>query len=314
MRILKDFRLILALALALPANAAAQVRLVVPELPVSSFASPLVLPAAAVFTPALSLMPAALVPALLPAPAAPVLEPVQEAAGSPLVLRALRSVPAVGDAASGKDDENYAKFFDGIAVPAEGSPVYPRVVTGQGPTLRQPLHLNVVQNAVQRALSALRESVALGQWSGPNTTLDESCCGDAAPKLALLLRAQGVPARVVEAEFHYYVVLDLPDGLLVVDPTVRQFFGRKQAPKTVPQVFIGTVAELHALFKRHASSKTTSYDPQRIYFSEAVVREDAYLAFEAKVRAGGSAEHEPLRTFLGLLPSKPVPSSRLIIP
>jgi hypothetical protein len=85
-----------------------------------------------------------------------------------------------------------------------------------------------------------------------------------------------------------------------VDPTVRQFFGKKQAPKSIPHVFAGTLADLNAFFQRHAASKTTKYDPQRIYFRDSVVRENALRAFEAAVRAGGAADHEPLRRFLGL--------------
>jgi hypothetical protein len=81
---------------------------------------------------------------------------------------------------------------------------------------------------------------------------------------------------------------------------VRQFFGKKQAPRSVPQVFVGTAAELAALFQRHPGSKTERRDPSRIYFSEAVVREDALRAYEEKVRAGGAPDHEPLRRFLGL--------------
>lgn len=272
-------------------------------------ACPLISPAtAARFTPTLSILPAmggaiALTPSLLPVPA--VVKPQAPhpivPAERPLLLRALASSPATGDA-PGKENEHFAKFFDGIKAPEEGAAVYPRLVTGQSPTLRQPLHLTVVQNAVRRAMAPLRESVALGQWSGPHTTLDDSCCGDAAPKLALLLRGQGVPARLVEAEFHYYVIVDLPDGQLVVDPTVRQFFGRKQAPRSVPQVFIGTIADLNTLFYRHATSKTTSYAPARIYFNEAVVRENVLRTYEEKVRTGGAADHEPLRAFLGLKP------------
>lgn len=315
MRIWKAFFAVLAAAL--PA-AAAPVLLRVPELAFTP-SCPLIAPAAASALSPLSLVslvPAGLAPSLIPAPVK--LAPAPEAAvgGGPAIIRALGSAASIGDAPGGKRDEepdaHFAKFFDGVAAPVEGSPVHPRVATADGPTFRQPLHLTAIQHAVRRSLTALRESVALGQWSGPHTTLDESCCGDAAPKLALLLRAQGVPARLVEAEFHYYVILDLPDGQIVVDPTVRQFFGRKRAPRGVPQVFVGSIAELHALFQRYASVKTTSYGPARIYFSEAVVREDALRAYEEKVRAGAAADHEPLRRFLGI-PSAPPPPPGLIV-
>ncbi|MDD5303970.1 MAG: hypothetical protein PHS14_12790 [Elusimicrobia bacterium] len=323
MRILKGFRLILALAFAaVSARAAAPISLVVPGLSWAPAACPLILPAAAAgFAPALSVSPAGLVPSLLPlpAPASPlaVSPSAVGPAARPSIIRSLGSVPAAGDA-PGSDGaaKRYAGFFDGVVPPADGEAVYPRLAVGEGSILRRPLQLDAVRNAVRLALPALRESVALGGWNGPRTTLDESCCGDAAPKLALLLRAQGIPARLVEAEFHYYVILDLPGGQIVVDPTVRQFFGKKRAPETIPHVFVGTIGDLTSFFQRHAASKTTRYDPQRIYFRESVVREDALRAFEAKVRDGGAAEHDPLRRFLGLPPAAPRPPGvpRLIIP
>ncbi len=278
-------RLLLALALgAVSTRTPAQVRLAVPLLPPAPAFSPLAPPAAAgTFAPALSAVPASLAPSLLPAP---------------LPLFPAAPAPAPAPASESADARRYADFFDGAAPAADGEAVSPRLAPGPGPTLRQPLQLDAVRNAVQRALPALRESVALGSWNGPRTTLDESCCGDAAPKLALLLRAQGVPARLVEAELHYYVLLDLPDGQIVIDPTVRQFFGKKQAPKGIPQVFVGDLAELADFFRRHAAVKTTRYDPPRIYFRDAAVREVALRAFEAQVRAGAAAEHEPLRLFL----------------
>ncbi len=295
MRVLNAFRLVSVLTLgAVSARAAAPIRLVVPELSLPPAACPLIFPReAANITSALSVPPAL-------------------SQASPVLLR----VPSAVDPVDAKAEERYAQFFDGVIAPVEGAAVYPRLAVGAGTTFRQPLQLGAVRDAVGRALPALRESVALGGWNGPHTTLDESCCGDAAPKLALLLRAQGVPARLVEAEFHYYVILDLPDGQVVVDPTVRQFFGKKQAPRAVPHVFIGSIADLNSFFRRHASSKTTRYDPSRIYFSDAIVREDALRALAATVRAGGVADHDPLRRFLGLPPAAPRPpdSPRLIIP
>lgn len=280
-------RLLLALSLgAVSARAAAPVRLAVAGLTAAPSFAPPVLPAAsAAFAPALAAVPMRLAPSLLPVPV-------------PIVLAG----PAPANAPGSADEaRRYADFFDGSAPAADGEAVSPRLALGPGPSLRQPLQLDAARHAVRLALPALRESVALGNWNGPRTTLDESCCGDAAPKLALLLRAQGVPARLVEAEFHYYVLLDLPDGQIVIDPTVRQFFGKKRAPKGIPEVFVGDLGELADFFRRHAAVKTTRYDPSRIYFRDAAVREDALRAFEAEVRAGAAVEHEPLRSFLSRL-------------
>ncbi|MEK7233901.1 MAG: hypothetical protein AAB268_08795 [Elusimicrobiota bacterium] len=318
MRFIKALRLVLILALGVAsARASAPVRLVVPGIPYASAVYPLVLPvAAAGLIPTLFVSPASLVPSLLAVPAQaslPLVRPVTTA-DRPSLIDSLNSL--VSDAPAKENSaSNYEGFFDGAFPAQDGDTVYPRIVMPGNPTLLLPLQLNAVRTAVERALPALRESVARGDWNGPNTTLDESCCGDAAPKLAVLLRAQGIPARLVEAEFHYYVMLDLPDGQIIVDPTVRQFFGKKQAPKSVAQIFVGSIAELHALFRQHAGSKTTRYDPQRIYFRESLVREDALLALEARVRTGGDAVHDPIRRFLGLPPAAPRPpdAPRLII-
>ncbi|MDP3542594.1 MAG: hypothetical protein Q8T11_09035 [Elusimicrobiota bacterium] len=279
-------RLLLALALgAVSARAAVPARLVVPGLRAAPAFSPLGLPAAsAAFAPARAAAPASLAPSLLPVPV-------------PIVIAG----PAPANASVADEARRYADFFDGAAPAVEDEPVSARLALGPGPALRRPLQLDAVRGAVARALPALRESVALGAWNGLRTTLDGSCCGDAAPKLALLLRAQGVPARLVEAELHFYVLLDLPDGQIVIDPTVRQFFGKDLAPKAIPHVFVGDLAELADFYRRHAAAKTTSFDPPRIYFRDAAVREHALRALEAEVRAGSAAEHEPLRLFLSRL-------------
>lgn len=271
------------LVLAAPFSAPAPIFHAAPA--ASALSSPLL--AAPAIAPALSLS------AALPAPSpAFALVPAQALAKP--------AAPAADDFEAG----HYAAMFDGTPLQGpEGESVGPRLAGSGQATLRLPLQAAIVRRAVESALPALRESVALGSWSGPRTTLDESCCGDAAPKLAALLRARGVPARLVEAELHYYVILDLPEGQLVVDPTIRQFFGKKGAPRSVPSVFVGTVAELHELFLHHQSAKTTRYDARRIYFSEAVTREDQVRRVEADIRLGGARDLAPLRRHLGLRPS-----------
>lgn len=129
------------------------------------------------------------------------------------------------------------------------------------------------QEAVAKAKPALVESVTAGEWRGPGTTLSHACCGDAAPKLALILNHMGLPIDVIEAEMHYYAAWRLEDGnTLFIDPTIRQFFGGPRAPPTVPEVFVGTQDELHALFRRHAAAKSTSYDVNRIYLEGSRTR------------------------------------------
>lgn len=283
-------RLLIALWLTASSAAAQTVRLSAPApLPVLSAvpAAALPVPAFAAALPIPSLAPALSAVPVLPAPAAPA-----------LLQPARPAEPAA--------ELEYGALFDGAPLQGpEGAEVRPRLASAGQATLKLPLQAAIVRGAVERALPALRESVALGSWAGPRTTLDESCCGDAAPKLAAVLRARGIPARLVEAEFHYYVILDLPEGQLIVDPTVRQFFGRKGAPKSVPTVFVGTLGELRDLFQRHQAAKTTRYDHQRIYFSQAATRESELRKVEAALLLGGPRDLEPLRRHLGLPPAAP---------
>lgn len=310
------FRLLPALFLALPA--AAQLRSPVPELgrapvalsPVSAYAAA---PASALLLPP-SLTPVALAPAA--APSAPVLivpgapEPARPAAQPVQLLLDLSRTPQEKEAA------NLAGAFDGAIAPRDGASVSPRIELPEMGHLGEPLMLAITRGAVEKSLPALRESVALGSWSGPHTTLEESCCGDAAPKLAALLRARGVPARLVEAEFHYYVMIETPETQIVVDPTIRQFFGGRKAPRAIPDVFVGTIPELNALYERFRTAKTTSYGPLRIYFSESYVRVKQLVDLERDIRRGGPRDLAPLRKAMGLpaVPSTPPAPPKLIVP
>lgn len=305
----------LVLALGVCGASASVIRLQSPAAPIPT---PVFAPAAKpaglspALSPSLTLAPALAAPAIS---LSPVLAAPAQAAPRLILPGAPRPEP-VARAEKESGNDFYGGMFDGSTLEGpEGEQVSPRLVSPGDVSLRLPLQAAAVRGAVERALPALRESVALGSWNGPRTTLDESCCGDAAPKLAVLLRGRGIPARLVEAEFHYYVILDLPDGQLIVDPTIRQFFGKKGAPRSVPTVFVGTIAELHTLFRQHQAAKTTRYDPQRIYFSDARTREDYLRRVEADIRLGGPRDLEPLRRHLGLSDSpqanRPL---RLIVP
>jgi hypothetical protein len=270
-------RTILATAWALTAAlgaatfARAQARLILPfDAPFAGAAAPI----------ASGLRLGAVPPTLAPALAAP--------ASFAAAFPALSAAPAAT-----------APLFSGAyaAAPGAESSVYPRVIDpSAAPHPEFAAQQASARGVVREALASLRESVARGGWTGPDTALEDSCCGDAAPKLAVLLRGRGLPARLVEAEFHYYVLLDLPGGQIVIDPTVRQFFRR--APESVPPVFVGTITQLKALFASRSAEKTTRYAPDRIYFSDARDREAALAALDRKVRSGSSDEHAPLRRFL----------------
>ena len=303
MRLRRLIALVLVQA-ALTAKAAAP-RIIVPGVTpapaMAPMACPLILPGAQAT--ALAALPAAnmtaLAPALAPSVILPANAPVSAAATAKDAARAIDQAKLIAAA----KDESYANFFDGTVAPKpedEGAAVSPGLARAEGTSLGTQIRREAVRRAVEGVIPALRESVTRGGWNGPDTTLDESCCGDAAPKLAALLRAKGVPARLVEAEFHYYVTVDAGDEMIVVDPSVRQFFGKKKAPLTVPTVFVGTIGELTKMYERHRVVKSTRYEPARIYFSEAVQREAKLQATIEAIRTNPAAEYEPLRRALGL--------------
>ncbi|MBI3563559.1 MAG: hypothetical protein HY079_00010 [Elusimicrobia bacterium] len=281
MRAFRRLAALLVLALAASARAAAPVRLILPGAAVA----PACGACASVLSgaPALSAAPAPLAPVLVSASGAPL-------SAAPLAAAVPAALPLPAPAAH--------PLFAGAAPASDGALVYPHLTDAHAVARDLPRQVEAVRATALRALADLRASVALGGWNGEGTKLDGPCCGDAAPKLAVMLRGRGLPARLVEAEFHYYVILDLPEGQIVVDPTVRQFFGRADAPPSVPTVFVGTIEQLHGLFERHKLAKTTKYDPSRIYFREAREREAKLNALDAEVRSGRAAEHEPLRRFL----------------
>ena len=242
----------------------------------------------------------------LPAPAplaAPRISPAPETAAAspgvaPSVLEGLSSKVAEADLARPGADAELSRKIYGETL-EEGEAVYPGLVSLESMAERDRKlsdSRKLLYAAVREVLPALEKSVGLGDWNGPGTTLDKPCCGDATPKLAFLLRAQGMAVNVVEAEFHYYLTQDLEHGRLFVDPSIRQFFGGSRAPPEIPKVFVGTVEDLHALFRRHAAAKTTSYGVDRIYFNAAHVKNERLRALEAAMAAPEpAAEHQALR-------------------
>ena len=248
---------------------------------------------------------AALAPALGAAPKSAAAEqdsPLQAAVAVPVVPAAPAEPAAPAPSA---DAAVWSALFDRSRL-QEGEEVFPRLDTlkrqianeskGVSPALAA--RISAVRAAVESVLPELKESVALSSWAAK--TLDGKCCGAGAPRLALLLRAKGVPARLVEAAEHYYVVVDTPDGLIYVDPTVRQWFGAIDAPATVPLVFVGTEAELRELFQRHYLQREPGYGPDRVYFSAARVRERGLDKLLDKIRRSPHGEYAPLRRALGL--------------
>ena len=180
----------------------------------------------------------------------------------------------------------------------DGSKGLPLDLASDGLPLRKRIHLGAADpGTLETARAETRRAVAAAQgvaaeaasartFQGRAMSLDDPCCGVAAPVMGVLLRRAGVPVDAVQAEFHTFLVREAAGGVMVVDPTIRQFFGGRRAPADVPQVFVGTLGELSALFQKHAAAKTTKYDVSRIYLSEAVVKNS--LLAEAESLADAS--------------------------
>jgi hypothetical protein len=214
----------------------------------------------------------------------------------------------------GAKDRALADLFDHIAS-GDGAPVAAQLTTAE--TMNHDGDVAAVKRDLSRAVAAVQPSLECsvwhGGWRGPRTTLHDSSCGDAAPKLGFLLRQMGHAADLVEAELHYYLLYRLPFGEVVIDPTIRQFFGGARAPPDIPRVFVGTVADLNALFARHAAGKTTAYDVSRIYFRDAQVRNAKIDKIRRLVQAEpDSPQYQPLLAAPRLPPTAtPVP---LVLP
>ena len=191
-----------------------------------------------------------------------------------------------------------------ISTEQDGQIVSPQIVTPESMAREHEVARTrmVLAHSVSQALPALAESVRRGRMERPETTLEKPCCGDAAPKLGLLLRQLGYDIHAVEAEFHFYLMYPLSAGQLIIDPTIRQFFGGARAPPSIPTVFVGTVGQLHQLFEDNAAAKSTRYDMSRIYFRDAAIRDQRMRQLQdAFALSPLPYEMIPLRRFIANL-------------
>ncbi len=87
-----------------------------------------------------------------------------------------------------------------IATGQDGTLVSPQLITPESLSREHALGVArlALSHSVRQAQPALAESVRRGQWNGPDTRLDKPCCGDAAPKLGLLLHTLGYSVHAVE--------------------------------------------------------------------------------------------------------------------
>lgn len=156
-----------------------------------------------------------------------------------------------------------------------------------------------LQQAANAAIPFLDESVKNADWNETHMGIDGPSCFDAGPKLGLMFRAKGLPGWVAAAGHHVFMIVEAPEATLLIDPTIRQYFGQNHAPAWVPKVFVGTLSELKALYNRDPGLPVLPY--QRIYFDPewpAKRRDSKMLSARSKfLRSTQSREHAPLTEY-----------------
>ena len=149
------------------------------------------------------------------------------------------------------------------------------------------------------AMPYLDESVRHAPDIDPPMGIDGPTCFNAAPKLGMMLRAEGFPVLTVATAGHVFLIARYPDATFIVDPTIRQFLGQDAAPDWVPRIFVGGVSELAALYQKDPGLPVMPY--RQIYFnpewpsavadSKMIGRRDRFLWSPM------SAEHAPLTRY-----------------
>lgn len=157
-----------------------------------------------------------------------------------------------------------------------------------------------LKEIVRGAAGAVNKSVLEAGWNESKMSIDGPVCFDAAPKLALLLRGRGYPAHVTASGHHVFIVLETKEVSLIIDPTIHQYFGQDAAPAWAPQIFVGTLSELKALYARDPGLAVLPYD--QVYFNPAdksVRRDSKIVAARTKMTyLSFSSEQAPLIEYL----------------
>jgi hypothetical protein len=136
-----------------------------------------------------------------------------------------------------------------------------------------------------RARPFLEESINRSFRNPRPEPLSKPVCEAAAPRLAYLLRRNGMPADVVQAAAHTYVITSGPGGVIILDPSIRQFFGEEKAPPTMPAIFVGSLEELKALFAAHKKHAAEWHDVPGIWLKRAKIENARLAELEKAIRA-----------------------------
>ncbi len=156
-----------------------------------------------------------------------------------------------------------------------------------------------LKRAAAAAAPFLDASVKEAPWNDSHMGIAGPSCFDAAPKLGLMFRALGLPGWVASCGHHVFMIVEAAEATLLVDPTIRQYFGQDSAPDWVPLVFVGTLSELKALFARDPGLPVLGY--QAIYFNPdwPATRKDSKMLSRrgSFLSSPNSSEHQPLTNY-----------------
>lgn len=159
-----------------------------------------------------------------------------------------------------------------------------------------------LQRAAVAATPYLDASVRQAPWNDSHMGLDGPACFDGAPKLGLMFRARGLPGYVAACGNHVFLIAETPEATLLIDPTIRQYFGQDSAPDWVPTIFVGTLSELKALYAKDPGLPVLPYSS--IYFnadSPAYRRDSKMLGQRNRfLSSPESTEYAPLTRYFNL--------------
>jgi hypothetical protein len=219
-----------------------------------------------------------------------------QAFGTALAILAL-AVPA---ARAAELDPVMRERIAAIANEGEGAAVTEELLRrheGSGPAARA--RKAALEEAAAVAAPFLDESVRKADWNESHMGIDGPVCFDGAPKLGLMFRAKGIPVYTATTGSHVFLIANFPEAMFVVDPTIRQYFGQDLAPSWVPQVFVGTVSELAALYARDPGLPVLPY--RKIYFNLEwpASRKDSMIIGKRDkfLWSTSSAEYAPLTAY-----------------
>lgn len=143
----------------------------------------------------------------------------------------------------------------------------------------------------------LEDNVRNTTWNS-SPSLSTNTCGNASPKTTAILNKEGIPAQTVRTDAHVFVESKTDKGDVIVDPTIRQFFGADNAPKDMKKIFVGTKDELKQFWRdndQYRTKKGITADQQfhEVYEEKKRVRKDSEMDSDVRAETQRLLETSP---------------------